>query len=193
MSSSAGRASSSSIPASSPTTSGSCAPTASDPFPPRVAQPLSPRLRLAAAAASGLLLAGAFPPLDWGPLALVALVPLVVAWRGGGAGMGAACGAVAGVAFFGVLVSWTWSFGTIAIVPFVLFLSGWWALAGAVVGWLNTRGSAPAPVVAAVWVLAEAGRSRVPFGGFSWGEVGYGFHDLTPGRAVAAWGGVALA
>lgn len=106
--------------------------------------------------------------------------------------MGAACGALAGIAFFGVLVSWSWYFGAVAFLPFVLFLSGWWALAGAVVGWLDGRGLAPAPVVASVWVLAEAGRSRVPFGGFSWGEVGYAFHDLTPGRSLAAWGGVAL-
>ncbi|MGH9041647.1 MAG: apolipoprotein N-acyltransferase, partial [Acidimicrobiia bacterium] len=135
----------------------------------------------------------AFPPLDWGPLALVALVPLVIAWRGGGAAMGAACGGVAGLAFFGVLVSWTWHFGVVAIVPFAGFLSCWWALAGAVVGGLAVRGRATAPAVAAVWVLAEAGRSRVPFGGFSWGEVGYAFHDLIPGRSLAAWGGVALA
>jgi apolipoprotein N-acyltransferase len=107
--------------------------------------------------------------------------------------MGAACGAVAGLAFFGVMLTWTWYFGVIAYVPFVVFLSGWWALAGAVVGWLDHRGLASVPVVAAVWVLAEAGRSRVPFGGFSWGEVGYAFHDLTPGRSLAAWGGVALA
>lgn len=106
--------------------------------------------------------------------------------------MGAACGAVAGVAFFGVVVSWSWYFGAVAFVPFVLFLSSWWALAGAVVGWLDARRLGAAPVVAAVWVLAEAGRSRVPFGGVSWGEVGYAFHDVTPGRTLAAWGGVAL-
>ena len=38
--------------------------------------------RFAAAVLSGLLLAAAFPPLDLGPLALVALVPLLWAWRG---------------------------------------------------------------------------------------------------------------
>ncbi len=106
--------------------------------------------------------------------------------------MGAACGAVAGAVFFGVLVSWVWFFGVVAFVPFIVFLAGWWALVGAMVGWLDGRGAAPAPVVAAVWVLAEAGRARVPFGGFSWGEVGYAFHDLVPGRSLAAWGGVAL-
>jgi hypothetical protein len=66
--------------------------------------------------------------------------------------MGAACGAVAGAVFFGLLVSWTWYFGAVAYVPFVLLLSGWWALAGAAVGWLDRRGRAPAAVVAAVWV-----------------------------------------
>lgn len=106
--------------------------------------------------------------------------------------MGAACGAVAGVVFFGALVSWSWYFGAVAYFPFAVFLSSWWALTGAVVGWLDTRGQASAPVVAALWVLAEAGRSRVPFGGFSWGEAGYAFHDLIPGRSLAAWGGVAL-
>ena len=122
----------------------------------------------------------------------MALVPLLLAWRGGGVRLGAACGATAGVVFFGVLVSWSWYFGAVAFFPFVLFLSSWWALAGAVVGWLDARGRASAPVVAAVWVLVEAGRSRVPFGGFSWGEAGYAFHDFVPGRSLAAWGGVAL-
>ena len=122
----------------------------------------------------------------------MALAPLVWAWRGAGPRLGALCGAVAGVAFFGVLVSWTWYFGSVAYLPFVLFLSTWWALAGAVLGWLDRRGAAAAPVVAAVWILVEAGRSRWPFGGFSWGEVGYAFHDIPVARSVSAWGGVLL-
>jgi apolipoprotein N-acyltransferase len=43
-----------------------------------------------------------------------------------------------------------------------------------------------------VWVLIEAGRGRVPFGGFPWGDVGYAFHDWGAVRALAGWGGVAL-
>ena len=148
--------------------------------------------RLAAAVASGLLLAAAFPPLDLGPLALVALVPLLWAWRGAGAGAGALYGGAAGIAFFAVLVEWSRYFGVVAVVPFVLFLSSWWVLAGAVVGWLGRRGVTGAPIVAAVWVLGEAGRGRVPFGGFPWGDVGYAFHDVGVARAVAGWGGVAL-
>ena len=148
--------------------------------------------RLVAAFLSGLLLAGAFPPFDAGPLALVALVPLLWAWRDAGPRSAALYGGVAGIAFFGVLVEWSRYFGAVAVVPFVLFLSSWWALAGAVVGWLGRRSVARAPVVAAVWVLVEAGRGRVPFGGFPWGDVGYAFHDWSAARAVAAWGGVSL-
>lgn len=149
------------------------------------------RLRaLGAAALSGVLLAGAFPPLDLGPLALVALVPLLWAWRGAGRGRAAACGAVAGLVFFGFIVSWTYFFGAVAFLPFALFLASWWVLLGLAVAVLSRRGVAGPPVVAALWVIVEAARARVPFGGFSWGEVGYAFHDLPVARSVAAWGGV---
>ncbi len=148
--------------------------------------------RFAAAVLSGLLLAAAFPPLDLGPLALVALVPLLWAWRGAGPVACALYGGAAGIAFFGVLVEWSRYFGAVAVVPFVLFLSSWWMLARAAVGWFGRRGLTGAPIVASVWVLVEAGRGRVPFGGFPWGDVGYAFHDLGVARAVAGWGGVAL-
>jgi apolipoprotein N-acyltransferase len=148
--------------------------------------------RFAAAVFSGLLLAGAFPPIDLGPLALVALVPLLWAWRGAGPVAAALFGGAAGIAFFGVLVAWSRYFGVVAVVPFVVFLSTWWMLAGAVIGWLSRRAVTGAPIVAAVWVLVEAGRGRVPFGGFPWGDVGYAFHDVGVARAVAGWGGVAL-
>jgi apolipoprotein N-acyltransferase len=141
---------------------------------------------------SGLLLAAAFPPLDRGPLALVALAPLLWAWRDAGPRAGALYGGAAGIAFFGPLVEWTRYFGLVALVPFVLFLSTWWMLAGAVAGWLGRRGVTAAPVLASVWVLVEAGRGRVPFGGFPWGDVGYAFHHWGAARAVAGWGGVPL-
>jgi len=150
------------------------------------------RTRLAAAVLSGLLLSAAFPPLDLGPLVLVALVPLLWAWRGAGPVAGAAYGGVAGIAFYAVLVEWTRYFGLVAVAPFVLFLSTWWALAGAGIGWLDRRGVAAAPVVASIWVVMEAAQGRVPFGGFPWGDLGYAFHDWGAARALAAWGGVPL-
>jgi apolipoprotein N-acyltransferase len=99
---------------------------------------------------------------------------------------------VAGIVFFGVLVEWTRYFGAVALVPFVLFLSTWWMLAGAAAGWLGRRGVTAAPVLAALWVAVEAGRGRVPFGGFPWGDVGYALHSWRAARALAGWGGVPL-
>jgi apolipoprotein N-acyltransferase len=145
-----------------------------------------------AAAGSGLVLALAFPALDWGPLALVALVPLLWSWRDGGAARGALYGFVAGVVFFAVLLWWSVYFGVVAIVPLVLSQAAYWAGAGAVVGALARRGVRSPWVVAAVWVVFEALRVRWPIGGFAWGQVGVALHDFPVARALATWGGVPL-
>lgn len=148
--------------------------------------------RLGAAAATGALLAAARPPLDLGPLACVAFVPLFVAWRGQRPRATAAFAFVAAATYYALLMSWSWYFGTIAIVPLVIVLASYWALAGFAFGWLAGRGATNPFLVAALWVLAEATVARVPLGGFSWGEVGYAFHDIEVGRALASDGGVAL-
>jgi apolipoprotein N-acyltransferase len=148
--------------------------------------------RLGAAAVSGVLLAAARPPLDIGPLACIAFVPLFVAWRGRSARATAGYAFVAAAAYYALLMSWSWYFGTIAIVPLVAALGAYWAGAGAILGWLRGRGVANPFLTAAVWVLAEATVARVPLGGFSWGEVGYAFHNIEAGRALASDGGVAL-
>jgi apolipoprotein N-acyltransferase len=148
--------------------------------------------RLGAAAVAGALLAAARPPLDVGPLACVAFIPLFVAWRDRGARATAGYAFVAAAVYYALLMSWSWYFGTIAIVPLVAVLAAYWAVAGAFLGWLRSRGVANPFLTAAMWVLAEATVARVPFGGFSWGEVGYAFHNIEAGRALASDGGVAL-
>jgi apolipoprotein N-acyltransferase len=148
--------------------------------------------RLGAAVVSGVLLAAARPPLDVGPLACVAFVPLFVAWRDRGVRATAGYAFVAAAAYYALLMSWSWYFGTIAIVPLVAVLATYWAVAGALLGWLRGRGVANPFLTAAVWVLAEATVARFPLGGFSWGEVGYAFHNIAAGRALASDGGVAL-
>ena len=148
--------------------------------------------RLGAAAVTGALLAAARPPLDIGPLACVAFIPLFVAWRGRGARATAGYAFVAAAAYYALLMSWSWYFGTIAIVPLVAALGTYWAAAGAGLGWLRSRGVANPFLTAAVWVLAEATVARFPLGGFSWGEVGYAFHNIEVGRALASDGGVEL-
>ncbi len=145
------------------------------------------------AAASGLLLAFAFPGPDLGPLAFIALTPLLWLWRDAGPGRGALTGLVAGLAFFGYHLSWSWYFGAVAIVPLVALEAGFWAGAGAVAGLLARRGIRSPFVVAAIWVVAEAARTRWPLGGLAWGSSGVALHDLTVGRALASWGGVPLA
>jgi apolipoprotein N-acyltransferase len=145
-----------------------------------------------AAVVAGLLLAAARPPLDLGALGVVALVPLWWAWRGAAPRLAAGVGFAGGVAYYGVLVSWVWYFGAVAIAPLVLVLAASWAATGALVAWLARRGVRGPWILAAVWVLLEAVISRAPVGGFPWGEVGYTLHGVGFGRALASWGGVPL-
>jgi apolipoprotein N-acyltransferase len=138
------------------------------------------------------LLALSRPPADLGPLACVALVPLFVAWRGRRPRAAAGLAFLAGVVYYCLLCSWIRYFGAVAIVPFAAGMGAYWAAAGATTAWLRSRGLASPWLTAAVWVSAEAFLARWPFGGFSWGEVGYAFHDIAPARAVASVGGVAF-
>jgi apolipoprotein N-acyltransferase len=148
--------------------------------------------RFGAAAVTGAVLAAARPPLDVGWLACVAFVPLFVVWRNARPRAAAGYAFVAAAVYYALLMSWSWYFGTIAIVPLVVVLAAYWAAAGAILGWLRARGVTNPFLTAAVWVLAEATVARVPFGGFSWGEVGYAFHNIGLGRALASDGGVEL-
>ncbi len=146
--------------------------------------------RATAAIASGALLALSRPPFDLGPLACVALVPLFVAWRGRTTRTAAALAFLAGVVYYATLCAWIWYFGTVAIVPFTTAVAAYWAAAAAVIAWLAARSVTNPWLTAAVWVCADAVVARWPFGGFSWGEVGYAFHNVVPARAVASVGGV---
>jgi apolipoprotein N-acyltransferase len=147
----------------------------------------------AIAVASGLVTAFAFPGPDLGLLALVSLVPLLWLWHDARPGRAALLGFLAGIAFFGFHLSWTWYFGAIAIVPLVALEAGFWAATGAVVATLGRRGVRSPFLTAAVWVVFEAFRTRWPLGGFAWGQLGVALHDFEFGRALASWGGVPLA
>jgi apolipoprotein N-acyltransferase len=148
--------------------------------------------RFGAAVASGLLLALAYPPLDLGPLALVALVPLLWTWHDAGPGRAALFGFVAGVVFFGITLAWTSNVGLAAAVALTLAQAAYWGLAGAIVAGLGRLGVRAPWCTAAAWVVVEAARGRFPLGGMPWAEAGMALHDVSPARALATFGGVPL-
>jgi apolipoprotein N-acyltransferase len=138
------------------------------------------------------VLAASRPPIDIGWLAFVGLVPLLVVVHGARPRRAALLGLIAAVAYYGVVVSWAWYFGAVAIFPFVLVLSLYWAAAMAIVAGLANHRLAHPLVTAVVWVCAEGLVARWPLGGFSWGELGYAMHDIAPMRSIAAIGGLPL-
>jgi len=133
-----------------------------------------------------------FPPFDLGPVIIVAVAALIWLWRDASPRRAALFGLVFGVGCYGVVLDWARYFGVVALVPFVLVMAVYLALAGAVVSLLARRGLSSPLLTAAIWVVAEAIRGRFPVGGFAWADVGIAFHDIPAARAVASFGGVPL-
>jgi apolipoprotein N-acyltransferase len=148
--------------------------------------------RLGAALAAGVLTGLCFPPADLGPLVLVALVPLLWAWRGARPGHAALYGFAYGVAAYVLVIPWIRYFGYVALVPLVVAMAAFVAGAGALVAAYSRRGFASPFLTAAVWVVLEALRGRFPFGGFPWADLGIALHDLPAARALASVGGALL-
>jgi len=151
-----------------------------------------------AAAASGLLLFLANPPLDAGPVAFVAVVPLLWAvgeWGAHRPRRGALLGFVFGLVYYGLLLHWLIPFGIIAWLPLVMAQAGYAAL----FGWLAPRiaeGDRPvrsALGLAALWTIVDWARGAWPLGGFTWGALAYtqhGNHLLLPLASVTGMWGV---
>ena len=163
----------------------------SDPPKPPRQTPATARAYLAAAL-SGILAGLSRPPIDWGILSLVALVPLFTVVVTARPRRAFVLGFVAGAAYFASLVSWAVYFGSVAVVPFVAVLASVWGAACALIAVLARRGIASPWTTAAVWVVGEGTIARWPLGGFSWGELGYASHDFAALRSLAAIGGVSL-
>ncbi|MEU0270720.1 apolipoprotein N-acyltransferase [Streptomyces sp. NPDC006307] len=150
--------------------------------PPAAAEKRSVRLlrqlaRPGAAALSGVLLYLSFPPrpLWWLAVPGFALLGWVLRGRRLRAGFG--LGYLAGLGFLLPLLVWTGE--EVGAVPW-LALVAVESLFLAAVGLLTAAVSRlPAwPVFAAsVWILGEAARARVPFGGFPWGKIAFGQAD----------------
>ena len=148
------------------------------------------RFRLLLSLAAGGIAFCAFPPVDYGWTALVALVPLFLALRGATGRSGFLCGLAFGLAFMGPLVWWISLFGylgwSVLVVAEALFL--------AVFGWLGAWASRSVmgrlAGVPLLFVAVEVLRTMWPLGGFAWGGLGYAQHDAGTLLALGRIGGV---
>ncbi|MFF4728721.1 apolipoprotein N-acyltransferase [Streptomyces mirabilis] len=145
---------------------------------------------LAPAAAGGLLLYAAFPPLGLCFLAPLGPALLALAARGRSKRAAFAAGTVFGLVFFGSLIVWLANLGTLPWLALTVVQALILGLATiplprllALPGW---------PVFAAAWwVAVEAVRGRAPLGGFPWGRLAFSQADA-PYAAWAALGGAPL-
>ncbi|MEU8617891.1 apolipoprotein N-acyltransferase [Streptomyces sp. NPDC048623] len=134
-------------------------------------------LRPGAAVLSGLLLFLSFPPRPLWWLALPGFALLGWTLRGRRARAGFGLGYLAGLGFLMPLLSWTGE--EVGPLPWVALAAVSALFVGAVGLGIAVVSRLPAwPVfAAAVWVLGEAARARVPFGGFPWGKIAFGQAD----------------
>ena len=147
-------------------------------------------IRLLVAAGSGAILAVAFPPYGWWWVLPVAVAGLTLACAGATGRRGALVGLVAGLVFFAVLLRWMRVVGPDAWVGLTVLQASFWALLGGGLAVVSRLPLWPA-WAAGCWVLVEALRSVLPWGGFPWGRLAYPMVD----SPVAGWvhlGGTAL-
>ncbi|MFB8076478.1 apolipoprotein N-acyltransferase [Streptomyces sp. NPDC056013] len=134
-------------------------------------------VRPGAALLSGLLLYLSFPPRPLWWLALPAFALLGWSLRGRRLRAGFGLGYLAGLGFLLPLLVWTGE----EVGP-----GPWLALAAVEALFVALAGLGVAAVsrlpwwpffAAGVWILSEAVRARVPFGGFPWGKIAFGQAD----------------
>jgi apolipoprotein N-acyltransferase len=134
---------------------------------------------------SAFLMWAAFPPLGWGVLAVVAPTPLLAALRRVETRRGAAAiGFTYGVGFYSLLLFWVKETGFLSVIALVLLLSGYSTVYAVVVFRARDWGRAAWWLTAiGAWALIELVRLNFPFGGFSWGLLGYpaGEYEWTRG------------
>lgn len=146
--------------------------------------------RVALAALSGILLAASFPPIGWSWLVFIGIGLLILAAWNAKVWVAAVAGFVAGLVFFGSLVSWLSVVGVDAWLLLAAYCAVWIALGAMGTALVSRLPFAPVWITA-VWVLEEALRSRIPFGGFPWGSFGFALSG-TAVETAASLGGVSL-
>jgi apolipoprotein N-acyltransferase len=132
--------------------------------------------RFLLALSGGFVTSLAFAPTSFGPAALVGAALIIAAsWRTSIA-FGAIYGFTSGLAFFIPLMNWLTVVGVDAWLLLGAYCALWWALQGIGIA-LVSRLRGAVVWVPAVWVLQEALRDRIPFGGYPWGRLGFSQAD----------------
>jgi apolipoprotein N-acyltransferase len=151
-------------------------------------------IRIAAAVATGLMVAGLFPPFHFSVFAWVAMMPLLAALgsvKGRGAGWkGFGIGYLAGIVTSLVQLRWLAVVSPLGVVILPLYLACFWGLFGAFAAtfaspsrkFQSSRGAAMASLrvafcQGAVWAGLEWLRGWL-FTGFGWNGLGVAFHDV---------------
>jgi len=147
-------------------------------------------VRLFMGAVSGALLASAFPPLGWWPLTIPAISLLTYACWQAKLWQGLVAGGASGFVLFMLLMPWLRVIGAEAWVGLSLYCAAWLALVGMGTSVMTRLRWWPA-LVPAVWVLEEALRDRIPWGGFPWGRLAYSQADA-PYAWISRLGGMPL-
>ena len=152
--------------------------------------------RLVCALLAGGALCLAFPGHDVWVLAPVGVALLALATCGARARTGFLLGLLTGLVFFAYTLSWSGI--VVGVVPWAglavsqaLFV----ALLGAATAFVQGRGDAPRIrplVVALAWVVQEALRDRIPYGGFPWVRLAFSQADSPFGRLAALAGAPAV-
>jgi apolipoprotein N-acyltransferase len=152
---------------------------------------LSARWAAVVALLSGLAAAAAFPRLGVWPLAVVSVAGLCWAVDGRRARTGAWIGLAYGLGFFVPLLHWTGIY--VGPAPWLILAAAeavFMAGLGAVLTVVQRLPGVPF-WVGCSWVLQEALRDRLPFGGFPWGRLAFSQQD-SPLRWFIALGGAPL-
>jgi apolipoprotein N-acyltransferase len=155
---------------------------------------------VAAAVLAGVAASLAFPGPDLGPVAFVALVPLLLAVESLRPRQAAALGYLTGFVFFGLLIlwiptdflSWTGLAGWLAWVALWAVEACFVAAFAALVPATRRLGGWRVLLLPACWAALELIRAHAPLGGFPWGILGVSQHAGGPllplARVVGAYG-----
>ncbi|MDD5521465.1 MAG: apolipoprotein N-acyltransferase [Kiritimatiellae bacterium] len=161
---------------------------------------------LAGSICSGILLAAAFPPFEWGSIAWVAFIPLILVLRNMSARQAFGWGWLSGMVFWLISISWLLRLAFTG-TNFIVAISAWillsaycalytgafamvitcsWQVLGTEREWRPIGLVIVAPIV---WVGFEYLRSTL-FTGFAWNTLGVSQYRLLPIIQVAEFGGV---